>query len=151
MKITILLVTAAVVLLTADRDAFAQHGPRWRGSGGWGPQSAYGKLYDAKSVVTVTGEVVSVQAVSHGKGMSQGIHLTLQTDKETIPVHLGPAWYIENQDIQIEPSDKVVITGSRVTFDNKPAIIAAELKRGGDVLKLRDDTGFPVWAGWRRQ
>jgi hypothetical protein len=25
-----------------------------------------------------------------------------------------------------------------------------EVKKGDEVLKLRDDTGFPVWSGWRR-
>jgi hypothetical protein len=41
--------------------------------------------------------------------------------------------------------------GSRITFGVKPAIIAAEVKKGDEVLKLRDDSGFPVWSGWRRR
>lgn len=40
------------------------------------------------------------------------------------------------------------VTGSRVTFDGKPAIIAAEVKKGGETLKLRDEKGRPVWSGW---
>ena len=82
--------------------------------------------------------------------MSYGVHLELKTDKETVSVHLGPGWFIENQDITIEPKDKVEIKGSRVTFDGKPAIIAAEVKKGDEVLKLRDQNGIPFWAGWRR-
>ncbi len=74
----------------------------------------------------------------------------LKTDKETISVHLGPGWYIEKQDINIEPKDKIEATGSRITFGGKPAIIAAEVKKGDEVLKLRDENGFPVWAGWRK-
>ena len=41
--------------------------------------------------------------------------------------------------------------GARTTFAGKPAIIAAEVKKGDEVLKLRDDSGFPVWSGWRRR
>jgi hypothetical protein len=26
-----------------------------------------------------------------------------------------------------------------------------EVKKGDEVLKLRDDNGFPVWSGWRRR
>jgi hypothetical protein len=52
--------------------------------------------------------------------------------------------------VKIEPKDKVEVTGSRITFDGKPAIIAAEVKKGDEALKLRDDNGFPVWSGWRR-
>ncbi len=37
--------------------------------------------------------------------------------------------------------------GSKITFDGAPAIIAAEIKMVDTVLKLRDDNGFPVWAG----
>jgi len=83
--------------------------------------------------------------------MSAGVHMTLKTDKETISVQLGPSWYIENQDVKIEAKDKVEVKGSRITFDGKPAIIAAEVKKGDEVLKLRDDNGFPLWSGWRRR
>ncbi len=75
----------------------------------------------------------------------------VKTEKETISVHLGPAWYIQRQDMKIVPGDKVEITGSRITFEGKPAIIAAEVKKGTEILKLRDENGFPVWSGWRRR
>jgi len=32
----------------------------------------------------------------------------------------------------------------------QPAVIAAEVKKGDIVLKLRDDNGIPVWSGWRK-
>jgi hypothetical protein len=85
------------------------------------------------------------------KGMSYGLHAVVKTDKETIPVHLGPAWYLENQDVTIAPKDKIAVKGSRITFEGKPVMIAAELKKGDDVLVLRDAGGFPVWSGWRRR
>jgi hypothetical protein len=78
------------------------------------------------------------------------MYLTVKTDKEEVPVHLGPLWYLENQDVKIAPKDKVEIKGSRVTVQEKPAIIAAEVKKGDQTLKLRDEAGVPVWSGWRR-
>ncbi len=123
----------------------------WRGSGGWGPGSQYGRMYDPKTIESITGTVEKIEKTAFGKGMSSGIHLILKTDKETIAIHLGPSWYIENQDIKILPGDKVDIKGSRVTFQGKPAIIAAEVKKGDEVLQLRDENGFPAWAGWRRR
>ena len=74
----------------------------------------------------------------------------LQTDKETIPVHLGPAWYIEKQTPRIETGDTITVIGSRVTVDGKPAIVAAQIKKGNEVLKLRDDNGVPFWSRGRR-
>ena len=70
--------------------------------------------------------------------------MNVKTDKETVSVHLGPSWYMENQDVKLEPKDKVEVKGSRITFGGKPAIIATEVKKG-------DEAGYPVWAGWRRR
>jgi hypothetical protein len=53
--------------------------------------------------------------------------------------------------VKIEAKDKVEVKGSKITFGGKPAIIAIEVKKGDEVLKLRDDAGFPVWSGWRRR
>lgn len=151
-KMNLFMPVVAIVLLFAAPNAFAQRGPgmMWRGSGGWGPGSQYNRMYDPKSVETITGEVTSVDRITPVKGMSGGIHMNVKTDKETISVHLGPAWYLENQDVKIETKDKVEVKGARTTFAGKPAIIAAEVKKGDEVLKLRDDNGFPVWSGWRR-
>jgi hypothetical protein len=85
------------------------------------------------------------------KGMGQGVHMTVKTATETLSVHLGPAWYLENQDVKLEPKQTVEVKGSRIDFRGKPAIIAAELHKGDEVLKLRDDQGYPLWAGWRRR
>jgi hypothetical protein len=152
-KMNLFVPVAAILLVFAATDAFAQRGPgmKWQGSGGWGPGSQYNRMYDPKAVETITGEVTSVDRITPVKGMSGGIHMNVKTDKETISVHLGPAWYLENQDVKIEPKDKVEVKGARTTFVGKPAIIAAEVKKGDEVLKLRDDSGFPVWSGWRRR
>ena len=100
--------------------------------------------YDPKTVETIQGNVVSAEKTP-SKGRSYGVHLTLQTEKETISVHLGPGWYIEKQTPKIETNDTISVTGSRVTVDGKPAIIAAQVKKGDEVLKLRDENGVPTW------
>jgi hypothetical protein len=146
-------VAAALCVLTLFNVswALAQGGMKWRGSGGWGPGAGYGRMYDPKTVATVRCDVVSVDTLVPKKGMSPGVHLTVKTAQETLSVHLGPEWYISGQDIKIAPGDVVEIEGSRVTFDGKPAIIAAQITKGADVLVLRDAEGFPAWAGWRRR
>jgi hypothetical protein len=131
-------------------EALGQGGMRWRGSGGWGPGGPYMKAYDPKTVETLSGEVMAVERFTPMKGMGTGVHLTLRTEKETVSVHLGPLFYLENQDVKIAPKDRVEVKGARVTFAGKPAIIAAEVKKGDQVLKLRDENGFPAWAAWRR-
>jgi hypothetical protein len=144
---TVMILGVSTLLLTTD--AFAQ-GFRWRGAGGWGPGGQYGRLYDTKTVETISGEVTRVQEMTPYRGMGRGVHLMLKTDKETISVHLGPAWYIERQDTKIATGDKIEVNGSRITYEGKPAIIAAEIHKGDEVLMLRDANGIPMWAGWRR-
>ena len=103
--------------------------------------------YDPKTVETVQGKVLSVEKVQQRGG---GVHLMLQTHKETISVHLGPSWYIDKQTPKIDTNDTITVTGSRVTIAGKPAIIAAQVKKGNEVLKLRDDNGVPAWSRGRR-
>lgn len=147
------LTAAAVITLAflSGAEVFAQKGIIWRGGGGWGPESSYGRRFEPQTVETIRGEVVSVDTITPMPNMAYGVHATVRTDKETISVHLGPGWYIENQDLKIEPKDEIEVKGSRVAFDGKPAIIAAEVRKGEQVLVLRDPSGVPAWSGWRRR
>jgi hypothetical protein len=107
-------------------------------------------MYNPATVETVTGTIEGIDRTVPMKGMNRGVHLTLKTEKETVAVHLGPVWYVERLDNELKKGDSVEVKGSRVTFAGNPAIIAAEVKKGDAVLKLRDDNGIPAWAGWRR-
>lgn len=143
-----LLVTLSVLLVVSL--ALAQPWKGWRGSGGWGMGTPYQRMYNPATVETISGTVEAVNKTTPMRGMHYGIHLLVKTDKETISVHLGPEWYLERLDTKIEKGDEVQVKGSRVTMMGNPAIIAAEVKKGDAVLKLRDDNGIPVWSGWKR-
>ena len=117
----------------------------------WGYGNRYGgRMYNTKTVETIKGKVLSVDKFIPARGMSHGVHLQVQTQKDIVNVHLGPAWYIQNQDIVIKPEDKIEIKGSKINNAYEPAIIAAEVKKGNMTLVLRSEDGFPVWNGWRR-
>ena len=116
--------------------------PKWNESG---------RRYNPKTVETINGKVLSVDSFTSRPRMSHGVHLQVKTVNEIIPVHLGPAWYIDNQEIEIKPNDTLKVTGSRIRFDGEPAIIAAQITKGDTTVKLRDRNGFPVWSGRRKQ
>ena len=151
MNLLLAIAMAGVFVFVGLSLAQPRGGMMWRGSGGWGPGGQYNRIYDPKAVETISGEVTKLDRITPAQGMSGGIHMTVTTDKETISVHLGPSWYIENQDVKIEPKDKVEVKGSRITFGGKPAIIATEVRKGNEVLTLRDESGFPAWMAWRRR
>jgi hypothetical protein len=142
------MIAASLVLIVST--AYAGPWRGWRGSGGWGVGSQYNRMYNPATVENVSGVVESVDKITPMKGMNSGIHIMLKTDKETISIHVGPEWYIERQDVKLEKGDKIEVKGSRVTFSGKPAIIAAEVKKDDRTLVLRDGSGIPAWAGWRK-
>ena len=149
-KIWISLVMILIMSLIFTTEIFSQRGMRQKGNNGWGQKSAFNKMYNPKTVETIKGEVVSIDKVMPRKGMSYGIHLMVRSGKETISIHVGPAWYFDKQNFVIKAKDKIGVRGSRITFDEKPAIIAAELKKGNEAIKLRDKNGYPVWSGRRK-
>ena len=134
---------SALVLILALTMACGSENQR---SPGPGEGAGYDRLYDPKTVETVSGEVVSVDK-STDRGMGYWVSLTLKTGQETILVYLGPGWFLEKQDLIFAPKDKVEITGSQITLQGKPVIIAAQVKKGDKSLKLRDPAGIPAWAG----
>lgn len=108
----------------------------------------WGRLYDPKTVETLKGEIVAVDTVTAGRMDIPGrVVLTLKTAKETIPVYVGPEWYVKQQEVKLVAGDQVEVKGSRVAMDGKPYIIPNYVKKGDRVLQLRDDTGLPLWAG----
>jgi len=109
-------------------------------------------MYDAATVETLQGEVVEVKRVvprmpMMAKRFGHGIHVMLKTDKETIEVHLGPAPFVEKQDVKIVAKDRVEVKGSRVTMDGKAVILAEQVHKGDKVLTLREPDGTPKWRG----
>ena len=149
-KFGILFVFFSILSLFFSTESFAQRGMRAGAGNGWGIGSSYNRMYNPKTVATINGEVVSIDKITPMKGMSYGIHLMMKTGKESISIHVGPAWYLDRQNFVIKAKDKIKVIGSRITFDGKPAIIAAEIHNGNKVIKLRDENGYPLWSRGRK-
>lgn len=150
-RLLVLIAVVSLILLGLTAESYAQKGAfKWKGSGGWGPGTPYNRMYDQTKLETITGTVESISQIVPMKGMNSAVAVIVKTDKETIPVHLGPEWYISRLDIKFEKGDTIEVKGVRATFAGKPAVIAAEIKKGNNVLVLRDSAGIPIWSGWRR-
>jgi len=104
-------------------------------------------LYNPQTVETISGIVVSGPAPPAKEGLPEPVHLTLKTDQGKIPVILGPRHFVDQQGVKIGALDRVEVTGSMVRLQGKPVIIAAEIKKGDQVLKLRKPDGIPLWGG----
>jgi hypothetical protein len=140
-----------VLCLALAHPALAQTGPGGGGrgmgmGGGMGP-----RLYDPQTVATVKGQVEKLADLpSMGGGGGMGMQyrgVTLKTDQGSLMVHLGPGWYLDEKKFPVKVGDTMEVTGSKVTLNNQPALIAREVKVNGTILKLRDDQGLPLWRG----
>jgi hypothetical protein len=128
------------LLVVAPALALAQGGP----PPGKGPGAM--RLFDAATVVTITGTVTGETRVDRGMGHA-GVHLLVKTADGEIPVHLGPDFWVDKQTVKFAKGDEVTVKGSRITFEGKPAIIAVTVTKGGATLVLRDAQGAPAWSG----
>ncbi|MGQ9859488.1 MAG: hypothetical protein ACUVS3_12490 [Thermodesulfobacteriota bacterium] len=111
-----------------------------------GADTAYGKLFDPKTVENLKGKVLSVERFTPLRQMGYGLLVVLETSAETINVHVGPGWFVAEQDFELSAGDEITVRGSRITFQDVPAVIAVEVRKGQRILKLRQDNGLPVWS-----
>ena len=115
-------------------------------------EEPFKKIFDSKTIKTISGRVIKVdQIFEPGYGME--IRLTVYSDKkEILPVYLGPAFYIIGSEIakDFKIGDQVTVSGSQVIQGGEPFIIAMTVKRGNEVLRLRENDGNPEWLGWKK-
>lgn len=105
--------------------------------------------FNRNTVEKISGEVLSVVSVPDPQYGSV-VHILVRTNKGEIPVHLGPSWFVEGNEMQIIPGDMVEVEGSQIYIEGRVFVIASELKKDDYVLKLRDRDGNPLWVGWKR-
>ena len=115
-------------------------------------EDPYKKIFDSKTIKTISGQVIKIDQVPEF-GFGLQMRLTIFIDKKNIlPVYLGPAFYLVApwQAKHFILGDKVTVSGSQVAVSGEPLMVATTVKRGSEVLRLRDKDGIPEWIGWRK-
>ncbi len=138
-------VLAVPVAAAAQAQAGAGSCPGCTGFGGPGPGTTGRRAFDPATVTTIQGQVLDVQRIVRGR--REGVHLVVATGSEQLGVLLGPAFYVDAQPLKLAQGDQVEVTGSRTSFGGRPVVVAQEVRRGGEVLALRDASGVPLWRG----
>ena len=104
----------------------------------------YREIFDPRTIETVTGKIIRVEYFEE-------IKLMLYTDaKKPVLADLGPTGFFESQGKILKRGDLVTITGSMVTIDDTPIMVATTVKEGNEELQLRDKEGHPIWIGWKK-
>jgi DNA/RNA endonuclease YhcR with UshA esterase domain len=101
--------------------------------------------YDTAHQQVFTGIVQEVKEYHCPVTGTVGTHIAVKGVMETVEVHLAPVTFMKQYDIVIKAGDKVSVTGTKLTFDGKPAMIAKEIKVANDTFSFRDNKGRPLW------
>jgi hypothetical protein len=112
---------------------------------------ALGGGYDPDTVTTLRGSVTAVTVVPSRRGRSGGTHVTLESDGAVKEAHLGPTWFLEQEGVKLSKGDALELTGSVVDDDGASFLVAREIRKGAEVVRLRDERGVPLWAAGPRR
>jgi len=109
-----------------------------------GPDTA--TAFNQATIETFTGEAMGVQDLRRLFGVADYINFVLRTEQnENWMVSLGPGSYLEENNFELSNGDRVTVTGSRVTIQGRPTLMATEIEKNGQRLQLRNQNGVPVW------
>jgi sporulation protein YlmC with PRC-barrel domain len=106
--------------------------------------------FNPATIATVDGTVTEVgkfKAATTGPDM---LWLRVRTtDGRMVLVNLGPRSYISTQDFYVVRGDRIHLTGSEVaaTAADKRVFLPTEVTYNNHVLRLRSETGTPLWEG----
>jgi hypothetical protein len=109
-----------------------------------------GKLYNPQTVEVLSGTIEKMERRQMRRGTHEMLGFVLKTDKESVMVLLGPSRLIDKLAYKPQVGDQVTVKGSRVTRQSRTMIIAAEVRKGDQVMVLRDASGKPVMPPPRR-
>ncbi len=131
-------------------------GPAWSGRGqGFRPCPYAPYVCQMKGICKPfdeSGKVAQVLTETLEGGMYPGMAVVLDTtNRGQVTVHLGPVWYLERQEFDLEPGQEVQVQGICLEEQGKPRLIAAQLTVDDHVLLLRDAEGRPMWEAWRKR
>jgi hypothetical protein len=110
-------------------------------------QSGLTKLYNTTTEATFEGTVSKVAVADSGYGRFPGVVVDLKTKNKDVKVYVAPDWYLKNEKIELKQDQSLIATGSLVTHNNQPLLIARALTYNGKEITTRDSKGVPVWAG----
>ncbi len=118
--------------------------------GSVGMKSEGQQKYDPSQAEIVSGKVAAVRDIETRNGNISGVGMELNTDGQTLLVYLGPHIYVDLQNVRIVPGDDVEVKGVKTALNEQIIFLAGEVRKGDQVLKLRDDNGTPLWASNRQ-
>jgi hypothetical protein len=112
-----------------------------------GAAALFDQSYDPSREVTFEGRVLKVDPAPCASLPISNLHLHMLLPEGPAEINLGPCWYVQGQPLQFKKGDLVSGIGSDMETKAQVArvIVARKIRRGKEILRLRDSTGKPLW------
>lgn len=107
------------------------------------PQANY--AYAQANEQTLRGWVVETRDFHCPVSGTMGSHITVKNETSTVEVHLAPAQFMKQYEINIRKGDNVTVVGSKISFEGKTALIAKSVAVGRETYNFRNQVGKPLW------
>lgn len=100
--------------------------------------------YNSDAEYVVNGTVTAVKTHDSVMGFKD-THFIIATTVGDMEVHVGPVAYLVKRGFEVKPGDKVVVTGCKTIYEDKPVLVARQIRSGDLSVTVRNTRGKPVW------
>lgn len=118
-----------------------------------------GSIYDMSKMMPE--KVLRGDSIDHFKGRIQSvskvvypdknrIEIVLSTDEGNKTVFIGPEIHLNMQQVKLIAGDAVEVDAYRIVVNGSTVYVASEIRRNGNVLRLRDRHRRAVWEEGHR-
>jgi sporulation protein YlmC with PRC-barrel domain len=111
----------------------------------WNHQGVIITAIDPASARTISGKITDITKVTFSGDIKPAKAIRVSANDGEELILLGPAWYMDNQDMRCKEGDTVSVDARRTTINGKDYWIASTVDHGGHRVVLLDASGPPAW------
>jgi len=107
--------------------------------------AAPARKFNPTNIERIKGEIVDKKVSKNPDGSSSVLIVLHTKDNQEVKVLLGPSSYLEKNRMALQIGDKVEVKVSRMSVNGQEMLIAYEIDKTGNLIRLRDEQGNPSW------
>jgi len=113
----------------------------------WEAGSPYNQHFNPDEIETIVGTVKKVGDFYPARGAVEGLQLSVKTDAMgTVKVDVGPVSFVQDRGFDFSFGDRVTVIGAKIHNLLQQTLMASEITKDNETLKLRDEKGVPLWT-----
>jgi sporulation protein YlmC with PRC-barrel domain len=116
----------------------------------WGAEGQLQQRFQQGEHVDIRGTITNVSRTEVLPGTADAVTITIRDQQgQEHNVKLGPAWFLQRQDLTLRSGEEIAIEGRRIDLEGRQVIMAQSARTTQAGLWLRDEQGRPRWDSLR--